>query len=69
MTCVCDGCKVRRLVNENAVEGLDANDVEDAQRTRCFICNVKLIIPGGFHGIGMCGPCVTGDASTADEVE
>ena len=33
----------------------------------CVVCGTPLIEPGGCAGTGMCGPCCTGDASTAGE--
>ena len=33
----------------------------------CLVCGMPLIEPGGCAGTGMCGPCCTGDASTAGE--
>ncbi len=34
---------------------------------RCCVCGTPLVERGGFAGVGMCGPCATGDASTAGE--
>lgn len=34
---------------------------------KCTVCDTPLIEPGGCAGSGMCGPCCTGDASTAGE--
>ena len=34
----------------------------------CEVCGMPLLQRGGFAGLGMCGPCVTGDADTIDEV-
>jgi hypothetical protein len=34
---------------------------------RCFVCKAPLIEPTGCAGSGLCGPCCTGDASTAGE--
>lgn len=34
---------------------------------RCLVCGQALGLPGGYGGAGMCGPCCTGEAETADE--
>ena len=33
----------------------------------CESCEQPLGIEGGMGGLGMCGPCVTGEAETIDE--
>lgn len=32
---------------------------------RCMVCEA-IIVPGGYAGTGMCGPCATGEAATID---
>ena len=38
---------------------------KDAQQ--CIVCGGKLYLRGGYAHTGMCGPCCTGDAETAQE--
>lgn len=34
----------------------------------CQSCGVRLLQPHGFHGTGLCGPCMTGESATAQQV-
>ena len=34
----------------------------------CTVCEQVLILPGGYAGTDMCGPCATGDSSTMGEI-
>ena len=34
---------------------------------RCFTCDQKLALPGGYSETGLCGPCATGEAETFGE--
>ena len=31
---------------------------------KCEVCGIPLMQPGGYAGLGMCGPCTTGEADT-----
>lgn len=33
----------------------------------CDACGNKLLIRGGYIGLGMCAPCVTGEADSIGE--
>ena len=35
---------------------------------QCTVCEQPLYKKGGYAGTGMCGPCVTGEAATVDEL-
>ena len=34
---------------------------------QCSVCEQPLYKKGGYAGLGMCGPCATGEAATLDE--
>lgn len=35
---------------------------------QCSCCEQPLYKKGGYAGLGMCGPCTTGEAATIDEL-
>lgn len=63
--CDCDGncprCRIARG------EETGPGELEDAKRLTCMVCECELSFPGGYYGMGMCGPCVTGEAATLSE--
>ena len=34
---------------------------------RCIVCGKVFRLRGGYSGLDMCGPCVTGESDTMDE--
>jgi hypothetical protein len=54
--CECKPCQCKRLA-----------EARKSGATHCIVCGKKFQLRGGYSGLDMCGPCVTGDASTIDE--
>ena len=53
------------LLRDN--ESQPSRDKSTTKVKACVVCGTPLIEPGECAGTGMCGPCCTGDASTAGE--
>ena len=48
----------------------EQEELFDSGFGECSVCGNPLFAKGGYAGLGMCGPCVTGEADTlGDEVE
>ena len=55
-------------IADNIEAGIRSGRIKaEAKRYRCSVCGCKLIIADGYHGIGMCGPCYTGESEALDE--